>query len=173
MYCFISARFTTASRNPCSRRNSLRWKPSGSFWRIVCSITRGPAKPINAPGSPMFRSPSMAKLAVTPPEVRIGQDADVRDFRLIQTRQSSRNLGELHQADGAFLHAQVRPEALKSITRGLRFSTDRSTARVIFSPTTAPMLPPMNFHSMAQIFTCRPSSEPEAESRASESWVFS
>ena len=30
------------------------------------------------------------------------------------------------------------------------------------------MLPPMNFHSMAQIFTRRPSSEPEADSTASE-----
>ena len=50
-------------------RNSLRWKPSGSFWRMVCSMTRGPAKPISAPGSAMFRSPSMAKLAVTPPVV--------------------------------------------------------------------------------------------------------
>ena len=69
MYAFISDRFTTASRNPCSSRNSLRWNPSGSFWRMVCSITRGPAKPISAPGSAMFRSPSMAKLAVTPPVV--------------------------------------------------------------------------------------------------------
>ena len=62
-------RGTTRSRKPCSSRNSLRWKPSGSFWRMVCSITRGPAKPISAPGSAMFRSPSMAKLAVTPPVV--------------------------------------------------------------------------------------------------------
>ena len=36
---------------------------------MVCSITRGPAKPIRAPGSAMFRSPSMAKEAVTPPVV--------------------------------------------------------------------------------------------------------
>jgi acetyl-CoA carboxylase carboxyl transferase subunit beta len=36
---------------------------------IVCSMTRGPAKPMSAVGSAMFRSPSMAKLAVTPPVV--------------------------------------------------------------------------------------------------------
>src|SRR3954465_13772393 len=36
---------------------------------MVCSITRGPAKPIRAPGSAMLRSPSMAKEAVTPPVV--------------------------------------------------------------------------------------------------------
>ena len=54
---------------PRSSRNSLRWKPSGSFWRIVCSMTRGPANPISAFGSAMLRSPSIAKLAVTPPVV--------------------------------------------------------------------------------------------------------
>src|SRR5438309_282761 len=32
---------------------------SGSFCRMVCSITRGPAKPISASGSAMFRSPSI------------------------------------------------------------------------------------------------------------------
>src|SRR5918993_2962742 len=48
MVAFISRRSTTRSSMPRSSRNSLRWKPSGSFWRIVCSITRGPAKPINA-----------------------------------------------------------------------------------------------------------------------------
>ena len=54
---------------PCSTRNSLRWKPSGSFCRMVCSMTRGPAKPMSALGSAMLRSPSIAKLAVTPPVV--------------------------------------------------------------------------------------------------------
>ena len=36
------------SMAPCSTRNSERWKPSGSVSRTVCSITRGPAKPIRA-----------------------------------------------------------------------------------------------------------------------------
>src|ERR1035438_5037920 len=65
----MSLRVTIASRNPCSSRNSARWNPSGSFCRVVCSITRGPAKPISAPGSAIFRSPSIAKHAVTPPKV--------------------------------------------------------------------------------------------------------
>src|SRR5215813_4616667 len=51
MYGFKSRLGTTASSMPCSSRNSLRWKPCGSFWRIVCSITRGPAKPIAEPGA--------------------------------------------------------------------------------------------------------------------------
>ena len=41
---FSSRRSTTMSSMPCSSRNSARWKPSGSFWRIVCSMTRGPGE---------------------------------------------------------------------------------------------------------------------------------
>src|SRR6185369_12951715 len=62
-------RSTIMSIAPFSSRNSARWKPSGSFWRTVCSITRGPAKPISAFGSAITTSPIMAKLADTPPMV--------------------------------------------------------------------------------------------------------
>src|SRR6516162_2965638 len=55
-----SRRSTTMSSWPCSRRNSERWKPSGRGWRMVSAMTRGSAR---------MRSPSMAKLAVTPPVV--------------------------------------------------------------------------------------------------------
>ena len=57
------------STMPCSSRYSARWNPSGSFSRMVSSITRAPAKPIIAPGSAMAMSPSMAKDAETPPVV--------------------------------------------------------------------------------------------------------
>ncbi len=53
-------RCTTMSIMPCSVRYSARWKPSGSFSRMVCSMTRGPANPISAPGSAMCTSPSIA-----------------------------------------------------------------------------------------------------------------
>src|SRR6185436_7229375 len=66
---FISDRGVIKSTIPCSTRNSERWKPSGRVWRMVCSITRGPAKPMRALGSAMLRSPSMAYDAVTPPVV--------------------------------------------------------------------------------------------------------
>ena len=49
--------------------NSARWKSSGSFSPMVCSMTLGPAKPISAPGSARITSPREAKLAVTPPVV--------------------------------------------------------------------------------------------------------
>ena len=42
------------------------------------------------------------------------------------------------------------PEA-EMMTIGTRSAVERSIARVIFSPTTHPMLPPMNLISMAQM----------------------
>ena len=42
---------------------------SGSSWPMVCRMTRGPAKPMRAPGSARVMSPREAKLAVTPPVV--------------------------------------------------------------------------------------------------------
>ena len=50
----------TMSSIPCLRRNSAVWKSAGSFCLIVCSITRGPAKPINAPGSAITISAEVA-----------------------------------------------------------------------------------------------------------------
>src|SRR6516165_5137618 len=55
-----SWRCTTRSTMPWSLRYSARWNPSGSFSRMVCSITRAPAKPISAPGSAICTSPSIA-----------------------------------------------------------------------------------------------------------------
>src|SRR5688572_737004 len=64
-----SLRATTESTMPCSSRNSAVWNPSGSSWPIVCLITRGPANPMTAPGSARIASPSIEKLALTPPVV--------------------------------------------------------------------------------------------------------
>jgi len=44
-----------------------RWKPGGNFWRMVCSMMLGPANPERASGSAILMSPSMARLADTPP----------------------------------------------------------------------------------------------------------
>ena len=56
----------------------------GSFCRIACSTTRGPAKPINASGSAMMISPKEAKEAVTPPCGRIRHHRDVRESFFMQ-----------------------------------------------------------------------------------------
>ena len=52
---------------PCSSRKPAVWKPSGRVWRMVCSITDGPANPMWAPGSEMRMSPRVANEALTPP----------------------------------------------------------------------------------------------------------
>ena len=52
---------------PWSIRNPEVWNPSGSVWRIVCSITDGPANPMCASGSATSTSPSVANEALTPP----------------------------------------------------------------------------------------------------------
>ena len=54
------SRFSTRSSIPCSIRKPAVWKPVGSVWRIVCSITVGPAKPMWASGSAISTSPSVA-----------------------------------------------------------------------------------------------------------------
>src|SRR5258708_2610199 len=65
---FSSFLLTMKSRNPCSSRNSLRWNPSGRSFFIVSLMTRGPAKPMRAPGSAILRSPSIPKEAEMPPK---------------------------------------------------------------------------------------------------------
>ena len=55
---FSSRRSTTTSIMPWSSRNSLRWNPGGRRWRMVSSMTRGPANPISALGSAMLSHPA-------------------------------------------------------------------------------------------------------------------
>ena len=44
---------------------------------MVCWMTRGPAKLMRAPDSPTLMSPSMSKLAVTPPVVVMGEHGEM------------------------------------------------------------------------------------------------
>ncbi len=56
--------------------------------------------------------------------------------------------------------------------RGDRVVSARSAARVIFSPTTTPMLPPMKLYSIDAMTVGTPSSVPEPTMTASFSPVF-
>ena len=155
----------------CPSRGEIRCaeSPPGSFWRMVCSMTRGPANPISAFGSAMFMSPSIAKLAVTPPVVGSVSTDNVGEPHAVETRSAAADLRHLHQRQRPFHHAGAaraaddddRPPPLDG----------RSIARVIFSPTTTPMLPPMNAYSMAATIVAIPSSTPEPTMTASFSPV--
>jgi hypothetical protein len=59
------------------------------------------------------------------------------------------------------------PPEQETITSGSFLAMQRSMARVIFSPTTAPILPPMKLNSMALAMSGLLSSSPSPVSRAS------
>ena len=123
---------------PCSTRNSDLWKPSGSSCPIVCLITLGPANPTSAPGSPRMISPSIAKLAVTPPVVgSVSMD----------TYRSPASECFLNAADvfaiciRDMIPSCIRaPPEQQNMNTGSFSSVAFSTALAIFSPTTYPML---------------------------------
>src|SRR5690606_8926628 len=151
--CFISmaSRLAMRSRSsrrsqiwsmaPCSSRNSERWKPSGRVSRTVCSITRGPAKPISALGSAMLMSPSMAKEAETPPVVGWVM-TEMYGRPAARRRPSAAEVLAICMSENR-LSCMRAPPLAEKLTKGEPVSSARSAPRVKRSPTTEPMDPPM------------------------------
>ncbi len=168
---FKSSRSTIPSTNPCSIWNSALWKPLGSFWPMVCSMTRGPAKPISAPGSARIISPSMAKLAVTPPVVG---SVSTDTYKSPASECFLRAAAVLAICIREMIPSCIRapPEQVKSTT-GSRSLVARSTASAIFSPTTWPMLPIRNLASQMPRQTFSPSIRASPTVTPSWSPVFS
>ena len=154
---------------PFSIRNSLRWNPGGSFSRTVCSITRGPAKPINAFGSAMLRSPSMAKLAETPPMVgSVSTEMYGKPRSCIFA--SAAEVFAICISDISASCIRAPPEAEKQIS-GQLSSSACSTARTKRAPTTDPMEPPIKANSNAAATTGIPYRVPFITTSASFSPV--
>ena len=128
-------------------------------------MTRGPAKPISARGSAMFTSPSMAKLAVTPPVVGSVR-TEMYGSRARSSLASAALILAICISDSAPSIIRAPPEQ-ETITTGCWYSMAASMARVIFSPTTTPMLPPMNEYSIAATTTSLPPICPLAVTTAS------
>ena len=148
-----SSRATTRSTNPWLARNSARWKPGGSSAAIVPAVTRAPAKPMSASGSAMLTSPTAANEANTPPVV--GSDRmDTKGTPAMPSR--SRAAIVLASCMSASVPSCIRapPDALTTMS-GTRAARACSAARVTFSPTTAPIEPPMNPKSMTHRATAR------------------
>ncbi len=95
----------------------------------------------------------------------IGENADVRKLRFVQTHQGRRELRQLHQADSALLHS--RTAGSRNDDQRHFFVQAALNGPGDLFPHTAPMLPPMNFSSSAQICTLRPSSNPLPQITAS------
>ncbi len=113
---------------------------------------------MSAFGSAMFRSPSIAKLAVTPPVVgSVSSDTYGNPAR--SSRPSAAQILAICISDSAPSIIRAPPEHETTISAAFDASA-RSAARVIFSPTTTPMLPPMKPYSMDAITTGIASSVP-------------
>ena len=107
----------------------------------------------------------MAKLAVTPPVVgSVRIETNGRPAR--SSRASAADTLAICMSDSAPSIMRAPPEH-ETTSSGCRRSSAISTARVIFSPTTTPMLPPMKAYSMAATTTSRPSRRPVATITAS------
>ncbi len=136
---------------------------------MVCSMTRGPAKPSRAAGSAMMMSHRVAKDAATPPKV----GSVIRDrVRMPASSSSPSMLLVLAICMSEMTPSCMRapPEAV-TIRSGTRSRNASSPARVMASPTTEPRLPPMKRKSMAATITGCPSIRPRAHRTASSSPV--
>ena len=128
-------------------------------------MTRGPAKPISAPGSASMMSPRLAKLAVTPPVVG-----------WVSTLTYSPPLAEKRWMAALVLAICIRlkmpscmraPPLAEKMTSGRRLAAAYSTARVIFSPTAVLMLPIKNRLSSTAATQATPPMRPVAVTAAS------
>ena len=137
---------------------SDRPKSSGSFSRVVCCTTRGPAKDMSAPGSAISTSPRLAKLA-SGRRWSGGRARDERDAGVVEILDRRDGLRKLHQREDPLLH----PSAARSGHRDERAprSIALSHARENFSPTTLPIEPPMNAKSMTASSNGAPRSPPD------------
>ena len=102
-----SWRCTTMSTMPWSRRYSARWKPSGSFSRMVCSMTRGAGKADQRAG---LGDVHVAQHGIGGGDAaggRIGQHHDIGQACLAQHLHGDRGARHLHQRQDAFLHARA------------------------------------------------------------------
>ena len=137
---------------------------------MVCSITRGPAKPISAPGSARMISPSMAKLAVTPPVV-----GSVSTLTYKQPASwclfSAAEVFAICISEWIPSCILAPPEQANMIIGSLSLVAF-STARVIFSPTTFPMLAIINRPSQTARTTSFPAIRAFPVTTASSRPVF-
>ena len=137
---------------------------------MVSAITRGPAKPISARGSARMTSPSIAKLAVTPPVVGSVR-TETYGSRRAPSRSSAADVFAICMSERIPSCMRAPPEA-ETMTTGTCLSIASSIARASFSPTTEPMLPPRKPNSNAQSTLGRPPIRASPVTTASSVRVF-
>ena len=98
------SRGSTTSSIPWSSRNSAVWKPAGSFWWIVCSITDGSGE---ADVRARLGDQDVAERGVGRADAAVGWVGEQRDEQhafLVQARDGLARLRHLHQRHAALLH---------------------------------------------------------------------
>ena len=120
---------------------------------------------MSAFGSATLMSPRAANDAKTPPVVG-------SDRTLMNGTPAARSRSRAATVFASCIRASVpscirAPPDAETTMSGSRWSRAYSAARVTFSPTTAPIDPPMNPKSITQIATGRPSIEPVPQTAAS------
>ena len=147
--------------------------PAAAPGRSSPAPTRAPANPIRALGSARLTSPIAAYEANTPPVV--GSDmTDTYGTRAARSR--SRAAIVLASCISASVPSCIRaPPDAETMTSGTRSASAASAARATFSPTTAPIDPPMNPKSMTRIAirwaSIRPNPQTAASRRPVASWA--
>src|SRR5271155_915334 len=111
----------------------------------------------------------MANDAVTPPVVGSVSTETYGTFALSSRANAAEILASCIRLTTPSII--LAPPDADTIISGVCESSARSTARVIISPTTAPILPPMNAYSITLATTARPSNLPRALITASLSPV--
>ena len=138
---------------------------------MVCSITLLPANPINASGSASIISPSIAKLAVTPPVVGSVSTHTYNNLSSSNFANAALTLA-ICIKDNIPSCILAPPDTVNIITGNFN-SIALSIALVIFSPTTDPILPIMNLLSIIHTTTSIPAILPFPVVTASLKFVFS
>ena len=134
-------------------------------------MTRGPAKATRAPGSASVTSPSMAKLAVTPPDVGAVSTHTYRP-PASEKRLWAADTFAICMSDVVPSCMRAPPDTVKPTT-GSPASPAFSKHRAIFSPTTDPMEPIMKSPLMTNKAHGRPSIVAWPQTTASFSPLFS
>ena len=141
-----SCRGTIMSMWPKRKFDSARPKSSGSFSRVVCCTTRGPANDMSAPGSAMITSPSAANEAITPPVVGC-ESTEMNGMPASFSASTASVVLAICISASTFSCMRAPPDDATEIS-GIESSSARSTARANFSPTTEPIEPPRNWNSI-------------------------
>ncbi|MEZ5138732.1 MAG: hypothetical protein R2711_08160 [Acidimicrobiales bacterium] len=151
-----SSASTTASTMPWSSAVAASCEAPATDRPVVCSTTRGPAKPTMAPASAMRRSVSDPYDANTPPVVGL-RCTEIESRPAARWRPTAAAVRESWISESMPSCIRAPPERVTTTT-GSAWAVARSNARTTFSPCTRPIEPPIA--SKSHSTRAKPSARP-------------